>query len=109
MPKLHPNYFCCRLYPLLGGARMQKAAELPGSGWTGPLAGGSECGQGPSLMVNLERPSGRTLTLLFSSEEVILAEDETDVEQRHPFDGNCSEPSMKAGPGGVGLAGAGHG
>lgn len=27
-----------------------------------------------------------------SSEEVILAEDETDGEQRHPFDGNCSEP-----------------
>lgn len=39
---------------------------------------------------------------------MILAEDETDVEQRHPFDGNCSEPSMKGNPRGVGLAGAGH-
>lgn len=55
-----------------------------------------------------ESPSDRTLTLLFSSEEVILAEDETDVEQRHPFDGNCSEPSMTAGPRGAGLAGAGQ-
>lgn len=62
-----------------------------------------------SLRVNtLENASGRTLTLFFSSEEVILAEDETDVEQRHPFDGNCSEPSMKADPRGVGLAGAGR-
>lgn len=30
------------------------------------------------------------------------------MEQRHPFDGNCSEPSMKESPRGVGLAGAGH-
>lgn len=29
-----------------------------------------------------------------SSEEVILAEDETDGEQRHPFDGNSSEPAQ---------------
>lgn len=50
----------------------------------------------------LESPSGRTLTLLFSSEEVILAEDETDVEQRHPFDGNCPEPSMELNARGVG-------
>lgn len=33
-----------------------------------------------------------------SSEEVILAEDETDGEQRHPFDGNCSEPGRGGGP-----------
>ena len=34
-----------------------------------------------------------------SSEEVILAEDETDGEQRHPFDGNCSEPGLGVGVG----------
>jgi len=34
-----------------------------------------------------------------SSEEVILAEDETDGEQRHPFDGNCSEPGLGVGMG----------
>lgn len=34
-----------------------------------------------------------------SSEEVILAEDETDGEQRHPFDGNCSEPGSRGGGG----------
>lgn len=33
-----------------------------------------------------------------SSEEVILAEDETDGEQRHPFDGNCSEPGSGVDP-----------
>lgn len=32
-----------------------------------------------------------------SSEEVILAEDETDGEQRHPFDGNCAEPDLGGG------------
>lgn len=48
-------------------------------------------------------PFRQDLNSVFSLEEVILAEDETDVEQRHPFDGNCSEPSMKAGPRGVGL------
>lgn len=35
-----------------------------------------------------------------SPEEVILAEDEADGEQRHPFDGNCSEPGwVGVGPG----------
>lgn len=34
-----------------------------------------------------------------SSEEVILAEDETDGEQRHPFDGNSSEPGSGGSPG----------
>jgi len=40
-----------------------------------------------------------SLTMCSSSlEEVILAEDETDGEQRHPFDGNCSEPGSGVGP-----------
>lgn len=29
---------------------------------------------------------------------MILAEDETDGEQRHPFDGNCPEPGSGEGP-----------
>lgn len=29
---------------------------------------------------------------------MILAEDETDGEQRHPFDGNCPEPGLGEGP-----------
>lgn len=37
-----------------------------------------------------------------SLEEVILAEDETDGEQRHPFDGNCSEPGSGCGGGSQG-------
>lgn len=47
-----------------------------------------------------------SLTLCSSSlEEVILAEDETDGEQRHPFDGNCSEPGSGVGPRGDGELG----
>jgi hypothetical protein len=47
------------------------------------------------------RPGCLTLCPFFS-EEVILAEDETDVEQRHPFDGNCSEPGLRLGDRGLG-------
>lgn len=47
----------------------------------------------------------RILTLCSSSsEEVILAEDETDGEQRHPFDGNRSEPTSGVGPRGEGRS-----
>lgn len=94
-----------------------RAQQLPAAlwlRWAGPETTGSTAG-----LAQVPRSQGRVgaagrtlapgrgacarrgvLTLCPSSlEEVILAEDEADVEQRHPFDGNCSPPSWRR-PGG---------
>ena len=69
------------------------------------MAGQTLALPGPRERVPGEPRRRWSLTLCSSSaEEVILAEDETDGEQRHPFDGNCSEP----GSGGGGVAPGGR-
>uniref|UniRef100_A0A2K5X3R1 Voltage-dependent P/Q-type calcium channel subunit alpha n=1 Tax=Macaca fascicularis TaxID=9541 RepID=A0A2K5X3R1_MACFA len=55
----------------------------------------------------IERELNGYMEWISKAEEVILAEDETDGEQRHPFDGNRSEPTSGVGPRGEGRSCAG--
>ncbi|KAK2087477.1 Voltage-dependent P/Q-type calcium channel subunit alpha-1A [Saguinus oedipus] len=56
----------------------------------------------------IERELNGYMEWISKAEEVILAEDETDGEQRHPFDGNCSEPTSGVGPRGDGRSWGGE-